>query len=145
MRKYLLPLAAAGSLLAIATPASAQYAQVQYGQRWAPPVYNYQPYNYANRFNGMNFASNMHQRVARIRNDIHVMQSRRVLSWSEARNLDAQAVNLQRRIDRVSRYGIRPNEARSVENGIRKLEWRISREANDWNRRYGNRGGYRRY
>ena len=141
MRKFLLPIAAAGSLLAVATPASAQYAQVQ----WAPPVYNYQPYNFSYGFNGMNFARSMHQRVERIRNDVRVMQSRRVLSYNEARSLDRQAWNLQRRIDRASRYGIQPYEARNLENGIRNLERNVAREANDWNRRYGNRYGYRRY
>jgi hypothetical protein len=140
MRKFLIPIAAAGSLLAVAAPASAQI-RVQ----WAPPVYNYQPYNYAYGFNGGSFARAMHQRVERIRNDIRVMQSRRVLSYNEARGLERQAWQLQRRIDRVSRFGINPNEARSVEMGIRNLEIRVSREANDWNRRYGNRGGYRRY
>ena len=60
----------------------------------------------------------MQQRVERIRTDIRVMQQRRVLSWNEARNLDMQAQNLQRRIFRASRNGIRPGEARSLENQI---------------------------
>lgn len=144
MRKFLIPIAAAGSLLAVATPAAAQYAPAPYGQRWAPPVYNYQPYNYTYGFNGFNFARTMQARVQRIRNDVRMMQSRRVLSWNQARGLDRQAERLQRRIAIASRNGIQPWEARNLENGIRNLEVRVAREANDWNRRYG-AYGYRRY
>ena len=44
MRKFLIPIVAAASALAVAAPASAQYV------RWAPPVYQYNPYNYGNGF-----------------------------------------------------------------------------------------------
>lgn len=138
MRKFLISMVAAGSALAFAAPATAQYVQ------WAPPVYRYQPYNYAYGFNGYNFARAMHDRVQRIRGDIRVMASRRVLSRGEARGLDRQAWQLQRRIERASRFGINPYEARGIENGIRHLERRVAREATDWNRRYGAHG-YRRY
>jgi hypothetical protein len=140
MRKFLISMVAAGSALAFAAPATAQYAQV-----WAPPVYNYQPYNFNYGFNGYNFARSMHDRVQRIRGDIRVMQSRRVLSYNEARRLDREAVGVERKIARASRYGINAYEARNVENSIRRLERHVAREANDWNRRYGNRYGYRRY
>jgi hypothetical protein len=136
MRKFLIPIAAAASALAVAAPASAQYAQ------WAPPVYQYNPYNYGNAFNGINFARSMADRVQRVRSDIRVMQERRVLSWREARNLDVQAQNLQRRIFRAQRGGIRPGEARSLETQIFNLQRRVAREANDWNRQYGR---HRRY
>jgi len=132
MRKFLIPIVAAGSALAFAAPASAQ---------WAPPVYNYQPYNYGNAFSFHNFANSMQQRVERIRNDIRVMQSRRILSYREARSLDQQANNLQRRIYRASRNGIQRGEARRLEREIRNLEFRVQREARDWN----NRPGRRRY
>ena len=133
MRKFLIPIVAAASALAVAAPASAQ---------WAPPVYRYQPYNFGYGFNGINFARSMETRVARIRGDIRAMEARRILSFREARSLDREAANLQRRIFRASRFGINPREAREVENGIRRLEYRVSREANDWNNRPGR---YRRY
>ena len=133
MIKFLIPVAAAASALTFAAPASAQ---------WAPPVYRYQPYNYNYGFSGIRFAQAMEARVARIRGDIRAMAMRRILGPGEANSLDRQAVNLQRRIARVSRYGISPGEARGVENGIRNLEFRVSREANDWNNRAGH---YRRY
>ena len=131
MRKFLIPIAVAASALTVAVPASAQYAQ------WAPPVYQYNPYNYGNSFRGANFARSMADRVQRIRTDIRVMRDRRVLTRQEARNLDNQAVNLQRRIFRASRNGIRAGEARSLENQIFNLQRRVAREANDWDRRYG--------
>lgn len=132
MRKFLIPIVAAGSALAIATPAAAQ---------WAPPVYNYQPYNYGNGWNFHRFAGDMEQRVQRIRSDIRQLQQRHILSWQEARSLEGQAADIQRRIYRQSRNGIQPGEARRLENQIRNLEFRISREARDWN----NRPNRRRY
>jgi hypothetical protein len=136
MRKFLIPIVAAASSLAMAAPASAQVVQ------WAPPVYQYNPYNFGYGFNGINFARSMESRVQRIRMDIRVMHDRRILSRGEARSLDRQAENLQRRIYRATRYGINPYEARSLENQIFNLQRRVAREANDWDRRYGH---HRRY
>jgi hypothetical protein len=133
MRKFLIPIVAAGSAFAFTAPATAQYVQ------WRPPVYQYNPYNYGYNFNGINFARSMESRVARIRTDIRVMRDRRVLSRKEARGLDRQAEHLQRRIFRASRYGINAYEARSLENQIFNLQRRVAREANDWDRRYGHR------
>src|SRR5256885_13356574 len=117
MRKFLIPIVAAGSALTFAAPAPAQ---------WAPPVYSYTPYNFGYGFNGFGFARAMQGRVERIRADIHAMAARRILSFSEARSLDIQARNLQRRIFLASRNGIRPGEARSVENQIFRLERRVA-------------------
>jgi hypothetical protein len=136
MRKFLIPIVAAASALAVGAPATAQYAP------WAPPVYQYSPYNYGNAFSYHNFANSMLQRVQRVRTDIRVMQQRRVLSWNEARGLDNQARNLERRIFRAQRHGISPGEARSLENQIFNLQRRVAREASDWDRRYGH---HRRY
>jgi hypothetical protein len=136
MRELLIPIAAAASALAVAAPASAQYVQ------WAPPVYQYNPYNYGTGFSYHTFANSMLQRVERVRADIRVMQQRRVLSRNEARNLDMQAQNLQRRIVRAQRGGIRPGEARRLENQIFNLQRQVAREASDWDRRYGR---HRRY
>jgi hypothetical protein len=133
MRKFLIPIVAAATALAVAAPASAQRA---------PPVYRYQPYNFGYGFNGIHFARSMESRVARIRGDIRAMEARRILSFREARSLDREAQRLQRRIFRAARFGISPGEARGVENGIRRLEYRVSREASDWN---GRPGRYRRY
>jgi hypothetical protein len=132
MRKFLIPIIAAGSAFAVAAPAAAQ---------WAPPVYNNTPYNYGRGFSGINFARSMQVRVQRIRSDIRIMQMRHVLSRGEARSLEVQARGLERRIAVASRGGLNPYEARNLENGISRLERRVAREANDWNNR---RGGQRR-
>jgi hypothetical protein len=133
MRKFLIPVIAAASTLAIAAPAAAQ---------WAPPVYRYQPYNFGRGYNGINFARAMESRVQRIRGDIRNLEIRRVLGRGEARALDQEARSIQRRIFQASRNGIQPGEARNVENRIRRLEVRIQREATDWNNRPGR---HRRY
>lgn len=129
MRKILFGLAAAASALTMAAPASAQ--------AWTPPVYNYQPYNFGYHFSGRSFATVMQQRVQRIRTDVRTMEARRILSRNEARNLDRQAERVQERIWRASRNGISPAEARNVDTQIRNLELRVTREATDWNNRYG--------
>lgn len=126
MRKFLISIVAAVSAVAVAAPASAQ---------WAPPVYHYQPYSYGQGFSYHAFARSMEMRVQRIRTDIRAMQARRILSWSEARSLERQAANLQTRIYRASRNGIQPREARRLENQIRNLEFHVQREATDWNSR----------
>jgi len=131
MRKLLISVLAAASTLAIAAPASAQ---------WAPPVYRYQPYNYTHGFNFHSYARSMQARVQRIRGDIRTMDARRVLSNREARSLDNEARSIERRIYTASRNGIQRGEARNVENRIRRLEVRVAREATDWNNRYGHRG-----
>ena len=100
MRKFLIPIAAAASTLAIAAPAAAQ---------WAPPVYNYQPYNYGRGYNGFNFARSMEARVQRLRVDIRNLQARRILGRGEARALEQQARNLQRRIKRGPRFSGSPS------------------------------------
>ncbi|HEY1146776.1 MAG TPA: hypothetical protein VGE84_10600 [Allosphingosinicella sp.] len=126
MRKFLIPIVAAASALGVAAPASAQ---------WAPPVYNYQPYNYGGGFSGHRFAGSMERRVQRLRTDIRALEARRILSPREARSLEMQARNLQRRIFMASRNGIGPRDASNLEFGIRNLENRIQREATDWNNR----------
>ncbi|MFL6737399.1 MAG: hypothetical protein ACJ8F4_10125 [Sphingomonas sp.] len=133
MRKLLISIVTAVSALAVAAPASAQ---------WAPPAYRYQQYNYGHGYNGSNFARSMESRVQRIRGDIRAMQERRILSWNEARGLENEAASIQRRIYRASRNGIQAGEARNVENRIQRLEFRVSREASDWNGRSGRYGNH---
>jgi len=142
MRKVLISLAAAASAIAVAAPASAQV----HGSLgvWVSPTYNYSPFNYGYGYNSMAFVQQMQARVQRIRYDIRTMQSRRMLSYNEARGLDRDARSLENRIYRAPRNGVRVAEARSIERQIRSLEHRVAREARDWDRRYGNRN-YRRY
>lgn len=134
MRKFLIPIIAAASAVAVAAPASAQ---------WAPPVYRYTPYNYGHGYNGINFARTMQARVQRIRADIRNLEARRILSWREARALDNEARSVERKIYRSTGNGIQPGEARNIERRIQRLEYRVQREATDFNNRPGHYG--RRY
>lgn len=133
MRKFIIGLTAATAGLIAATPATAQYAQPRYG-------YN-QPYGggWLYNFRDTRYARMMQDRVQRIRYDIRQMDRMRVLSNQEARMLDRQAVNLERSIYRYTRNGVGPGEARAIDNRVRRLEERVIREANDWNRRPGAR------
>jgi hypothetical protein len=126
MRKYLIPIVAGLSVLAVAAPASAQYAPR------ADRYHRYQP-----AFDGRG----LEVRVQRVREQIRRLEARRVLSFREGRSLEVEASNLKRRIFRASRNGIQPGEARRLEDGLRRLEYRVQREATDLN----NRPGYRRY
>jgi hypothetical protein len=126
MRKLVLSLVAAASALAVAAPASAQ---------WAPPVYRYTPYNYGPGYSGIRFAEAMQVRVQRIRRDIRDLEVRHILSWREARELDNEARSIERKVYRSTGNGVQPGEARNIERRIQRLEYRISREASDWNNR----------
>lgn len=141
MRKVLISIAAAASVAAIAAPAAAAQPYGNLGPAYAAPVYNYSPYNYGRGYNGYAFVQQMQSRVQRIRADIRNMEMRRILSVREARNLDKEARAVERRIYKSPRGGIRAAEARGIENRIRNLEIRVSREARDWNGRVGH---YRR-
>ena len=121
MRKLLIPIVAGMSVLAMAAPASAQYA---------PRMDRYHRYDQG-AFDGRG----LQVRVDRVREQIRRLEARRVLSFREGRSLEYQAMNLQRRIARASGNGIQPGEARRLENGIRQLEYRVQREATDFNNR----------
>ena len=121
MRKFLIPIVAGVSVVAMAAPASAQYAR---------PVDRYHRYDPA-RFDGRG----LQVRVDRIREQVRNLEARRVLSFREGRSLERQATNLQLRIARASRNGIQPGEARRLTDDIRRLEYRVQREATDYNNR----------
>jgi hypothetical protein len=149
MRKMTLTLAAAGAAIAFAAPASAQYYPApsyvpayQQGYGYQQPGYGYQQpgYGYNNwlyNFRDQRYARMMQDRVQRIRHDIRQMGAARILSRSEVRDLDQEARAVQDRIYRYARYGVGPNEARKIDNRVRRLETRVVREASDWNRRPG--------
>lgn len=155
MRNLILALAGTAAAVAFAAPASAQYYpapsygyQPQYGYptQYGYPVQYGQPgYGYQNNwlydFRNNRYAAMMRDRVHRIRGDIRNMAARRVLSRGEFISLDNEARRVERKIDRSARYGVDRREARNIDRSVRRLEERVIREANDWNRR----AGVRRY
>jgi len=121
MRKFLIPIVAGVSVVAMAAPASAQYAR---------PVDRYHRYD-PRAFDGRG----LQVRVDRIREQIRNLEARRILSFREGRSLERQAANLQGRVYRASRNGIQPGEARRLTDDIQRLEYRVRREASDFNNR----------
>jgi hypothetical protein len=121
MRKFLIPIVAGISVVAMAAPASAQYAR---------PVDRYHRYDRV-AFDGRG----LQVRVDRIREQIRNLEARRILSFREGRSLERQAANLQGRVYRASRNGIQPGEARRLTDDIQRLEYRVQREATDFNNR----------
>jgi hypothetical protein len=136
MRKVLISLAAAGTALAFATPASAQFYPAQsqgYAYQGQPSAFGY------NR--GGTRA--LQHRVDRIQRDIEQLRARRIITRNEANGLRSEARQLERRLYQASRNGLRRDEMRNIEYRIARLEQHVRREATDGNRRYGN--GYNQY
>jgi hypothetical protein len=131
MRKIALSLAGAAAALGLAAPAAAQY----YPAYAPPPAYGYGYHTAA-------IAQNMHARVANARAHVRDLQARGMISWNRARNLDREAFNLQRSIDRTTWRGMSPGEARSLDLRIANLERRVQTAAFR-PRYYGRYAGYR--
>jgi opacity protein-like surface antigen len=107
MRKMTLTLAAAGAAVAFAAPASAQYYPAPNYVPAYQQGYGYQQPGYGHNNWLFNFRD---QRYARM---------------------------MQDRVQRYARSGVSISEARRIDNRVRRLETRVMREANDWNRRPG--------
>ena len=132
MRKFLIPITIAATALAVAAPAAAQYA---------PRPYNNYGRGYDRGYD-RGYGNGLRERVDRIQRQIRDLEYRRVLSGREARYLDGEAMDLRRSIYRDARNGIQPGERERIEERLRRLEYRVQREASDRN---GRPGGYRRY
>jgi hypothetical protein len=132
MRKFLIPVIGTASVLAIAAPAAAQYR----------PTYNQPANGYGYGERGGHSGGRLEERVQRLRAQIRQLEQRRIISYREARSLEYQAADLQRSVYRDSGNGIQPGERQRIEERMRRLEYRVSREASDRNNRPGD---YRRY
>ena len=135
MSKTLFSIAVAASALAVAAPAAAQWApappQPYYGQGYG------QGYGYGNVNYGQ-FRS-LQARIDRAQRQIDRFDRRENLSNREARRLRMLALDVRNDLFRASRDGLNYNELRRFEGRIRDLEFRVQREARDWNNRYGRR------
>ena len=136
MRKFLIPIAAAASTLALAAPASAQPS----GPRRS---ISYQPYNYGNGYNGINFARSMESRVQRIRQRHPRHADAACCRAAKPATSTTRPQRLQRRhLPRVAQRHPAPARRAASKTRSRNLEVRVAREANDWNNRLGR---HRRY
>jgi Spy/CpxP family protein refolding chaperone len=130
MRKVLLPLAAAASVLAVASPASAQ----AYGNLAPGYGYGQQAYGYGNAY-GYGYG-NMQAQLQQIRNQAYNLMRQGRLTRAESRDLNRDIRNAERAINRSSRYGISPNEARSMQTRIANLQYEVRRYADYDGQRY---------
>ncbi|MBA2467287.1 MAG: hypothetical protein H0V46_06765, partial [Sphingomonas sp.] len=130
MRKFLIPLVAAASTMAVAAPAAAQ---------WYPQQ---QPQGYAYGYNNSNYglARAMQARVNNIQRQISHLAQRRMISRTEYRNLirDSREVELRLRHNARDGRGLSRQEAYRTERRIARLEYRIARDVRD-----GRQWGYR--
>jgi type II secretory pathway component PulJ len=120
MTKYLIPLAAAVSTMAIAAPASAQ---------WYP-----QPQGYAQgHHNNYGLARAMLARVNNLQRQISYLGQRRMISRNEYQNLMYESQQLESRLRHNARdgRGFTRREAYSTERRIAWLEQKIARDVRD--------------
>jgi hypothetical protein len=133
MRITLISLAAAASALAVATPAAAQYVP--------------QPQGYAYGLNNYGQARALQVRIDNIQRQIAQLDRRNILSDREARRLNQDARQLERRLRVVGRNGLHPTERYQIERGLAQLErrlWRDARDGNRWGNGYQQAGAYDR-
>jgi hypothetical protein len=144
MRKVLISLAAAGTAVALASPASAQ-AWGNMGPYGAPYGYN-SGYGY-----GYGNAGRWQQQLQQIRYEMRNLAVQGRLTRSEGRDLNRDIRSAERSLRNASYRGISPWEARSMDQRIANLRYELRRYADydgrrGWNRGYGYNGdnGYYR-
>lgn len=146
MRKVLISIAAAGTALAFATPASAQYFPAQqqgygYGQGYG---YNQGGYNQG----GYGQIRSLQARIDRVQGQLDRLAQRRAISRGEYRSLHGDSHRIEMRLRQLASYGLGQRERYDIERRIARLEQRIVYEARDgrgWGRGgdyHGNDGGY---
>lgn len=115
MFKSVLAFAVAGSALAIAAPASAQY-------------YPQSPYGYSNGYGyGNGYGYNSYQSARELQRRVwNVKRSLGNLRPDQAYRLNIQANNLQRRIQYAARGGLNPYEVRSLDAQVNQLERQVN-------------------
>lgn len=132
MRKFLISAALAATALTAAAPAAAQYGQPY------PPYGNAYGYGY----NNYGHIRSLEARVHQLQRQIQRLDRRNILSNREAARLRAQAWDVRNDLRRAARDGFNQREANRFQQRIAQLEYRIQREASDWNsrdNRYGDR------
>jgi hypothetical protein len=126
MRKVVLALIAAGSALAVAAPASAQY-------------YPQPAYGYGNGYGGWGQVRSLQARIDNVERQIRMFDRRDMVRDDRADRLREEANDIESRLHRVSRNGLNPYEANQISYRIGRLEQRVQYAVANY-RGYGNRG-----
>jgi hypothetical protein len=133
MRKVLLGLVAAGTALAAASPAAAQYYPGQ-------PAYG-APYGHAYGYNaGWGQVRALQVRIDAVERQIRVLDRRDRIRDDRADRLRAEANEIERQLHRRGRNGLSPYEANEISARIARLEQRVQYAVANNYGRYGNRG-----
>jgi len=137
MRKFVIALAAAGSALAFASPASAQYYPQPQSYGYGGQPYGYNGYGY----NGFGQVQRLQVRIDALQNRIRWMDRANVIRDRSADRLKEEARDIERRLHRDARYGLNPYELNNLQARIARLEQR----AQFASARFGSRYGYNGY
>lgn len=132
MRKLVLSLVAAGTALAAASPAAAQY----YPQPYANGYNGYGGYGYGN----YGQVRALQVRVDAIERQIRILDRRNVIRDGSADRLKDEANRIESRLHRAARYGLNGYEANDIRARLARLEQRVQYASYDRYGRYG-RGG----
>ena len=138
MRKIVLSLAAVGTALAFATPASAQYYPQPQPQPYAYNGYGQNGYN--NGYNGYNNGFGqmraLQARINAVEYQIKRLDRRDRIRDRSADRLRQEAANLHRRLYDRGRNGLDRREAGDIIYRLQRLEQRVQIAMNQ-NGRYG--------
>jgi hypothetical protein len=120
MRKFVIALTAAGSALAFASPAVAQYyPQTQsYG-------YGGQPYGNPYGYNGFGQVQQLQQRIDALQNRIRWMDRANVIHDRSADRLKDEARDIEKQLRRSARYGLNPYALNNLQLRVARLEQRV--------------------
>jgi hypothetical protein len=136
MKKLVLALVGAGSALAFAAPAAAQYYP-------APQVYG-GPYGNAYGYGYGNWGQvrALQARIDNVERQIRMLDRRDRIRDDRADRLRDEANDIERRLHRAARNGLNPYEANEINVRIARLEQRVQYSVAS---RYGRYGGYGNY
>ena len=148
MRKLIVSLAAAGSVLAIATPAAAQYYPQQ--QPYAQQYRYGAPYGNAYGYNNNNYGQvrSLEVRINAIQRQIQQLDRRDRIRNGTADRLRSEANKVERRLQHAARDGMSFREAGDIQVRIARLEQQVRYSvANNYGRNgyNGYNNGYNNY
>jgi tetrahydromethanopterin S-methyltransferase subunit G len=116
MRKLMISLVAAGTALAFATPAAAQYYPQQYGGGYGQ--------QYGGR-SGWGQARELQARLDNVERQINRLDRRNMIPDGRADRLRYEANNLERQLRFAGRNGLNPYEVNSINTRISQLERQV--------------------